>query len=165
MNYQDIKKPAFYAYQFLNRLGATELKNSDPASWVCTDKDGSVQALVWDFTNTFPSSNMINQVFYKRDLPSMPKSKVILSFSNLEEADYTLLLYKVGYRINDAYATYRDLGAPTQPTKAQVAEIKSKNDGALLETHSLKSGRDGKLDCQFELRDNDVVLVMLKPKR
>ena len=30
INYQDINKPAFYAYQFLNRLGPTELKNSDP---------------------------------------------------------------------------------------------------------------------------------------
>jgi xylan 1,4-beta-xylosidase len=55
MNYQDIKKPAFYAYQFLNRLGATELKDSDPSSWICTDNDGGVQALVWDFTNTFPA--------------------------------------------------------------------------------------------------------------
>ena len=27
INYEDINKPAFYAYQFLNRLGPTELKN------------------------------------------------------------------------------------------------------------------------------------------
>jgi xylan 1,4-beta-xylosidase len=38
--------------------------------------------------------------------------------------------YKVGYRVNDAYDTYRDLGAPAQLTKAQVAKIKSKNSGA-----------------------------------
>ena len=56
MNYQDIKKPAFYAYQFLNRLGPTELKSSDPSSWICTDKAGGVQALVWDFTNTHPGT-------------------------------------------------------------------------------------------------------------
>ena len=73
MNYQDIKKSAYYAYQFLNRLGPTELKSSDPSSWICTDKTGGVQALVWDFTNTFPGKNMINQVFYKRDLPVAAK--------------------------------------------------------------------------------------------
>ena len=60
INYQDINKPAFYAYQFLNRLGPTELKNSDPASWICTDTSGGMQALVWDFTNTHPGTN-INQ--------------------------------------------------------------------------------------------------------
>ena len=37
INYEDINKPAFYAYQFLNRLGPTELKDSDPSSWICAD--------------------------------------------------------------------------------------------------------------------------------
>ena len=46
MNYQDIKKSAYYASQFLNRLGATELKSNDRSSWICTDNDGGVQALV-----------------------------------------------------------------------------------------------------------------------
>ena len=165
MNYQDIKKPSFYAYQILNRLGATELKNSDPSSWICSDKDGGVQALVWDFTNTFPKSNMINQVFYKRDLPSQPKNKVTLNLANLAKGKYTLELYKVGYRVNDAYATYRDLGAPNQLTQAQVAEIKSKNSGAPLETKAVKIGRDGNYEQQFDLHENDAVLITLKPER
>lgn len=162
LNYQDIRKPSYYAYQFLNRLGGTELKSNDRASWICTDKGGGVQALVWDFSNTFPASNMINQVYYKRDLPSQPKSKVMLSLSNLARGKYALEFYKVGYRVNDAYATYRDLGAPNQLTRAQVAEIKSRNSGAPLETRMVKIGRDGKFEQQFDLRDNDVVLITLK---
>ena len=165
MNQQDIKKSAYYAYQFLNRLGATELKSNDRSSWICTDKDGGVQALVWDFTNTFPKSNMINQVYFKRDLPAQPKNKVTLSLANLAKGKYTLELYKAGYRVNDAYATYRDLGAPNQLTKAQVAEIKSKNTGAPLETRTVKIGRDGKFEQQFDLRENDAVLITLKPQK
>jgi xylan 1,4-beta-xylosidase len=165
MNYQDIKKPAYYAYQFLNRLGPTELKDSDPQSWICADNSGGVQALVWDFTNTFPGRNMINQVFYKRDLPSQPKNKVTLNLSHLPKGKYTVESYKVGYRVNDAYDTYRDLGSPAQLTKAQVAEIKSKNSGAPLETKTVKIGRDGKLQQQFDLRENDAVLITLKPQR
>ena len=72
--------------------------------------------------------------------------------------------YKVGYRVNDAYATYRDLGAPAQLTKAQVAEIKSENSGAPMEVRTVKIGRDGKFEQQFDLRENDVVLVTLKPQ-
>jgi xylan 1,4-beta-xylosidase len=165
MNYQDIKKSSYYAYQFLNRLGATELKNSDESSWVCTDKDGGVQALVWDFTNTFPQSNMINQVFYKRDLPSQPKNKVTLNLSHLIKGKYTMEIYKVGYRNNDAYDTYRDLGSPAQLTRAQVAEIKSQNSGAPLETKTVKIGRDGNFEQQFDLRENDAVLITLKPQK
>ena len=165
MNYQDIKKPAYYAYQFLNRLGPIELQNSDPSSWICVDNAGGLQALVWDFSNTFPSTNMINQVFYKRDLPSESKDKITLKLSHVPKGKYTVEIFKVGYRVNDAYATYRDLGAPAQLRKAQVEEIKARNSGAPLETQTVKIGRDENFAQQFDLRENDVVLVTLKPQR
>jgi len=164
-NYQDIDKPAFYAYQFLNRLGPTELKCSDPSSWICADNSGGVQALVWDFTNTHPGKSVHNQVFYKRDLPSQPKSKVALDLSHLAPGKYTGTTCKVGYRVNDAYATYRDLGAPPQLTKAQVAEIKAKNSGVPIDVRTVTIGQDGKFEQQFDLRDNDAVLTTLKPQR
>ena len=72
--------------------------------------------------------------------------------------------YKVGYRVNDAYAAYKDLGSPNQLTKAQVAEIKSKSNGAPLEVRPVKIGRDGKFTQQINLRENDAVLVTLKPQ-
>jgi xylan 1,4-beta-xylosidase len=164
INYQDIKKSAFYAYQFLNRLGPIELKDNDPSSWICKDNSGGVQALVWDFTNIFPRTNMINQVFYKRDLPAKPKDKVTLAVSHLPKGKYTMQIYQIGYRVNDAYDTYLDLGSPAQLTRAQVAEIKAKNSGAPLAIRTVKIGADGKFKQQFDLRENDVVLVMLKPQ-
>jgi len=42
------QQTAFFAYQFLHRLGETELVSSDPAAWVCTDREGGVQTLFWD---------------------------------------------------------------------------------------------------------------------
>jgi len=51
------------------------------------DHDGGVQAMVWDFNNTFPRSNMINRVFCKRDLPSRPKNKVTLSLTHPAKAN------------------------------------------------------------------------------
>ncbi len=164
INYEDINKPSFYAYQFLNRLGPTELKSNDPSSWICTDKLGGVQALIWDFTNTFPRTNMINQVFYKRDLPAQPKNKVTLDLSHLRRGKYIMTTYRIGYRLNDAYATYRDLGAPAQLTKAQVAEIKSKNNGAPVDVRTVTVTRDGKFRQEFDLRENDVLLVTLQPR-
>jgi xylan 1,4-beta-xylosidase len=163
INYEDINKPAFYAYQFLNRLGPTELKDRDPSSWICADRSGGVQALVWDFTNTHPGKQVHNQEFYRRDLPAQPKNRVTLNLSHLPKGKYTVETYKVGYRVNDAYATYRDLGSPAQLTKAQVAEIKSKNSGAPVEVRTVKIGTDGVFKQEFSLRENDVVLVTLQP--
>jgi xylan 1,4-beta-xylosidase len=165
INYEDINKPAFYAYQFLNRLGPTELKSSDPRSWICTDKSGGVQALIWDFTNTHLGTNLINQVFYTRDLPAKPKGSVTLNLSHIAKGKYTMEVYKVGYRTNDAYAAYRDLGSPAQLTKAQVAKIKSENNGAPIDVRTIKIGRDGTFEQTFDLRENDVVLITLKPQR
>ena len=165
INYQDINKPAVYAYQFLNRLGATELKSSDSSSWICADSAGGVQALIWDFTNTHPGPKVHNQEFYKRDLPAEPKNKVTLDLSHLPAGNYTVETYKVGYRVNDAYMTYRDLGAPAQLTKAEVAKIKSANNGAPVEVRAVNIGNDEKFEQQFDLRENDVVLITLKPQR
>jgi xylan 1,4-beta-xylosidase len=162
INYEDINKPAFYACQFLNRLGPVELKDSDPASWICTDKSGGIQALVWDFTITHPGTNVIDQVYYKRDLPSLPKNKVTLNLTHVPQGRYALEIYKVGYRVNDAYTTYLDLGSPAQLTRTQVAKIKSGNSGAPIATSTIKVGRDGKFQQRFDLRENDVCLFVLK---
>jgi xylan 1,4-beta-xylosidase len=165
MNYQDIKKPSFYAYQFLNRLGPAELKSSDPASWICADDSGGVQALVWDFTNTHPGTNLLDQVFYQRDLPSQPKNKVTLSLAHLSKGKYTVETRRLGYRVNDPYMTYVDLGSPAQLSPAQVAEIKAKNSGAPMEVRTVKVGRHGQFEQRFDLRENDVVLITLKPQK
>jgi xylan 1,4-beta-xylosidase len=103
----------FYSYQFLNRLGNIELANKDSASWVCKDLSGNIQALVWDFTNTLPDS-INNQQYYIRDLPSKSKGKLRVNISNLPGGNYALEVYKVGYRINDAYSTYLSMGKPRQ---------------------------------------------------
>ena len=50
MNYQDIKKPAYYAFKYLNQLGGTELKSADSSAIICKNTQGNVQALVWNFT-------------------------------------------------------------------------------------------------------------------
>jgi xylan 1,4-beta-xylosidase len=165
LNYQDIRKPACFAYQFLNRLGATELKNSDTNSWVCTAPDGSVQALLWNFTYTHPGTNVNNQNFYNHDLPSAPKDKVTLQLSHLPKGNYTMEIFKVGYRANDAYTAYLDLGAPNQLSRAQVARLNAAASGAPESRATMKVGKDGAFKQEFVLRDNDAVLVTLTPQR
>jgi len=39
---------------------------------------------------------------------------------------YELSVYKTGYRVNDPYSTYLDLGSPNQLAKQQVQTIKQK---------------------------------------
>jgi xylan 1,4-beta-xylosidase len=165
INYQGICKPSFFAYQFLNRLGPKELESSDPESWICVSPDGGVQALVWNFTYTHPGGKINNQDFYNHDQPSSPKDKVTLNLAHLPKGAYTLVVFKVGYRANDAYTAYLDLGAPNQLTKAQVATLKAASTGAPESSTTVEVGEDGVFKREIVLRDNDLVLVTLTPKR
>jgi xylan 1,4-beta-xylosidase len=160
LNYQAIKKPAYCAYQFLNRLGPTELLDPDPASWVTRDGAGGIQALLWDFTPVAPPQGMNDQVFYKGDLPPKPKGKVRLDIGGVPEGTYQFELFRTGYRVNDAYATYLALGSPSQLSPKQVEAIKQANDGAPSSIKVVKIS-DGRFARDFDLRENDVFLVTL----
>jgi xylan 1,4-beta-xylosidase len=163
LNYQDLRKPSYYAYQFLNRLGNTELRNSDPESYVCRSQDGSVQALFWDFTITNPGSSEIDQEYYKGDHPAASKGQVELRLKGLIGGVYELTATRVGYRSNDLQAAYHDIGSPSQLTRAQVAQLRSASDGAPIVRERIEPGRDGNFSRHFELHENDVWLVELKP--
>jgi xylan 1,4-beta-xylosidase len=159
-NYEDIDKPAFYAYWFLNSLGPTELVNQDPSSFVTRDAKGGVQALLWDFTVTNPGT-VNDQVFYAKDQPAKPKGNVALSITHIPAGSYALRCTLVGYRANDPYDTYLDLGSPSQLTQPQVALIKAKNSGAPYETKTVTVARDGSFELSLPLRENDVYLITL----
>jgi xylan 1,4-beta-xylosidase len=160
INYEDINKPAFYAYQFLNKLGNHELMDSDSASWACKDDKGNMQVLLWDITNAIPDS-LSSRDYYKKDIPSNTKGKVIINFKNLSAGKYELKVYQTGYKINDPYTTYLDMGSPSQLTKQQVQTIKQKNNGAPVMQKTIVVGSNKTFNETLDLRENDVFLVTL----
>lgn len=105
MNYQDIKKPAYYTFSYLNKLGHDELMNTDSCAIVCKDSHDNIQALFWNFTIEHPTDSVNNQVFYKRILPAKSAEGVDLELKNMRPGMYNLKIYKIGYRVNDAYTT------------------------------------------------------------
>lgn len=161
LNTQGINKPVFYTYQFLNRLGKTEITNDDKMSWVSKDGDGNIQVLAWDFTHTHPGDSVNNQVYYIRDLPSKSKGKLKINLSNVPDGNYALEVYKVGYRSNDAFTSYLDLGKPSQLTRQQVEQIKRQNDGSpgSKEIITVKSGVP--FSKELDIRENDVYFLNL----
>lgn len=161
INYQDIKKPAFRAYEYLNKLGATSLRCDDPSALLTKDGKGGVQALFWDFTNSIPE-NVNNQQFYAGDVKPKSKGKVALQITGLKAGKYQVKVYRVGYRINDPYADYLDLGRPDQLTRPQVARIKKRNDGAPTKVETVSVANGAALVRELPLRENDVYLVIVE---
>ena len=161
LNYQGIRKPAYFAFQFLSRLGAEELANKDDASWVCRDAHGGVQALLWDYTPIVPPDGTNDQAFYKREQATKALGKVSLHIDHLPAGAYWLEVRQTGYRVNDAYTQYLDLGAPDQLTRAQADILKHGASGAPIERLLVKHS-GGAFVRELPLRQNDVFLVTLE---
>jgi len=161
LNYQSIKKPSFYAFNFLNRLGETELINKDTASWVTIDNKGDIQVLFWNFTVLNKGDSVNNDVYYRRDLPAKDKGNVQLKLTNVSKGKYSLKVTKVGYKSNDAFATYFKLGSPNQLTKKQEMIIKEANAGNPEITKQMEVKGDRQFNYTLPMRENDVYLVEL----
>lgn len=163
LNVQDIKKPAFYAFKFLNELGQNQYPCSDSSSFVCKDNKGNLQVLLWDCTIDHPGDSTNDQIYYKRDLPAKTISPAHLRLRHLMPGKYWLRVYQTGYHVNDAYGAYLSLGSPQHLSSAQLSFIKSRSDGSAVQSELVTIGANGVFEIQLAMRQNDVFFLTLKP--
>lgn len=158
LNTQGIKKPAYFSYYLMNKLGETELQNTDKSSWASKNEKGDVQLLFWNFTNTHPGDKVLNQTYYVQDLPAKEKGIVKIELDNLEQGNYELEIYKVGYKVHDVYADYSEMNKPKQLSKEQVKILKEKNKDCLISKEKVTIDSKRKYKATYKIRENDVVL-------
>jgi xylan 1,4-beta-xylosidase len=164
MNTQGIKKPAYFAYQFLNQLGDTQLKNADPQSTATVDARGNAQVLLWDYTYTLPEKTN-NQQYFIKDLPPKSKGQVQVALRGLKPGAYTMTVSQVGYEQNDAFTAYIGMGSPKQLTRSQVATLKAQATGKPSQQKTVRVGSDGRFSTALPLRENDVYLLQLNASK
>lgn len=116
VNLQGIRKPAYFAYRFLNRLGEWNLEYRDPNAIVCyTGKN--VQVLFW---NSAVRQDCENKRYYCRDIPPWPAGKAEVTIDGLAPGGYRLSVWGVGYRLSDAYTLYLGMEEPAGSLAAQA---------------------------------------------
>jgi xylan 1,4-beta-xylosidase len=162
INYQGIRKPSFYAFQYLSHLGGMDIADTDSQSWIAKKADGQVDVLLWDYSPQVPPQGQDDQKYYKQDLPAQNKGQVHLALRHAANGRYALQVFRIGYGINDAYTDYLAMGAPSQLTPQQVRFLKLKDSGAAIATETIVV-RDGTIRYDMPLRTNDVYLLELTP--
>ena len=161
INFQGLRKPSFYAYQFLNRLGDKELTSNDADSWTTRSKNG-VQILFWNFTP--PITTESDQVFYKKDLPAKDFGKVQIKIADIPAGNYRLKVYKIGYQVNDVYTSYLKMGSPRDLKREQVKELNDKNNGQTIETSPIRVDQKQLFTKELNVRENDVFMILLEKR-
>ena len=158
LNREGIRKPAYFAYKYLHELQSNEIPVEDSQVFAAAGK-GSVSAVIWDFQQ--PRQNLSNRPFYTRLVPAAPAPTIDVSVSHIKQGNYQLKIYRTGFRSNDAYSAYIEMGAPGDLTPPRLAELKKLTRDLPETDHVVRVGDSGSYEFPLPMSTNDVVLVTL----
>ncbi|MDE1149752.1 MAG: beta-xylosidase [Azospirillaceae bacterium] len=160
MNPQGIRKPAWFAYKYLHALGGTALASDDAHIFATTD-GGKITALVFDWTQ--PEQKVSNRPYYRAPHPAIATEPVALRLAGLKPGAYHLKVRRTGYRANDAYSAYIDMGLPQALTADQLAQLEGLTKDVPETDKIVRVGGDGAFPIDLPMRTNDIVLLELTP--
>jgi xylan 1,4-beta-xylosidase len=119
-----IKKPGFYDYALLHRLGYGRLANSSHNVLVTRRADGTLVVAVWNLVepNETGASHHMKLEFH--NVPSSAK----------------VLISRVDEKHSNSLAAYRAMGSPRYPTQAQIDQLNRESALAPPEATTLTNG-------------------------
>jgi len=160
LNPQGIRKPAYFAYKYLDALDGREIATGDRQVMATSDGSGAA-VLLWDWQQ--PKQAVSNRPFYTRLVPPTPAPAAHIAFAHLPAGHYRLRQYRVGYRHNDAYSAYIDMGRPKSLSPDQSAKLRLLTRDRPETDQTIRISADGHFDFRLPMRSNDVALVTLEP--
>ena len=123
-----IKKPSFYDFSLLHKLGETRLENKADDLLVSRRGDGTLVVAAW------------NQVEMDQIETGKPRT-VTLAFKGAPPGA-VVTIHRVDQQHGNPLAAYKAMGSPKYPTQAQIAEL---NKASALPAPEKTRLKDGKL--------------------
>ncbi|MDF0545884.1 beta-xylosidase [Sphingobium sp. H39-3-25] len=160
MNREGIRKPAWFAYKYLNAIKGRSIVVADDQAIAAIDGK-RVAALVWDWQQ--PVQPVSNKPFYTRQVPATQSRTVVLHFEHVVKGDYRLEVRKTGYRLNDPLSLYIDMGMPAALDPTQLAKLQQATADKPEQDRVIRVGPDGTVAVQIAMRSNDIALATLIP--
>jgi xylan 1,4-beta-xylosidase len=158
MNPQGIRKPAWFAYKYLNAVKGREIACDDGQVFAARDGD-RVSALAYAWRQ--PDQKVSNRPFYTRPHPTFDVEPLKLRVAGLKPGSYRLRVRRTGYRANDAYSAYIDMGLPKTLTAEQLRQLEALTRDRPEIEKVIKVRGDAVVD--LPMRANDIVLIELEP--
>jgi xylan 1,4-beta-xylosidase len=158
INPQGIRKPAFFAYKYLNALDGREIPTGDAES-MATSNGSKVAAVIWDWQQ--PVQKVSNRPFYTRLVPATAAAPVHVTVEHLKPGAYHVRAYRTGYRHNDPLSAYIDMGLPKTLSAPQLTKLKQLTRDLPVVDRPATVGASGHVAIDLPMQSNDVVLVEL----
>jgi xylan 1,4-beta-xylosidase len=160
MNREGIRKPAWFAYKYLNALKGRTIALSDESGMAAVD-GRRIAALMWDWQQ--PVQSVSNKPFYTRLVPATVSKPIAFRFEHVPQGTYRLQVRKTGYRHNDPLSLYIDMGMPKALDGAQLGSLQRATADVPEQDRVVTIGRSGSTSVMVPMRSNDVALVTLEP--
>lgn len=161
MTKDGIRKSSWFAYKYLNALKGKEVPSTDQQVWAAAD-GASVSAVVWDFQLPDQKGSS-NKTFFSKLVPNAKSAPVSLKLSGLKPGSYRLTVQRTGFKKNDAYSAYIELGAPEALTPAQLEKMQALTTDAPETDRKVTVGANGTASVSISMHSNDIVLVKVEP--
>ena len=160
MNREGIRKPAWFAYKYLNALKGRTVPVDDAQAMAAVD-GRRVAALVWDWQQ--PVQALSNKPFYTRQVPAAASRPVAVRLEHVAAGSYRLQVRKTGWRRNDPLSLYIDMGLPKAFDAGQLARMRAATADAPEQDRVVRVGTAGTVSVDVPMRANDIALVTLEP--
>ncbi|WP_449757875.1 GH39 family glycosyl hydrolase [Dyella ginsengisoli] len=158
INPEGIRKPAFFAYKYLNALEGRVIPTSD-SQVMATTGGGDTEVLLWNWQQ--PRQSVSNRPFYTKLVPSTPAPPAHIRFEHLRAGTYHLQAFRTGYRHNDAYSAYIDMGMPKTLDQSQLRKLERFTRDLPVINRTVTVSSNGRYEIDLLMQSNDVVLVKL----
>ena len=163
MNREGIRKPAYFAYKYLHALTGRNIALDDAHAMAAQD-GAKTTVLVWDFTQK--EQTLSNRSYFHQTHPAELKAPVHLLIEHLQPgARYCVDLQRVGYKANDAYTAYLEMGAPRDLSAAQVEQLQRLTEALPTHLANIVASKDGKAEIALTMQSNDVELLTILPRQ
>ncbi|WP_226427921.1 beta-xylosidase [Xanthomonas sp. MWU16-30325] len=160
MNREGIRKPAWFAYKYLNALKGRDVPLRDAHAFAAVDGQ-RIAALAWDWQQ--PVQAVSNTPFYTKQVPSTDSAALVFRLAHVPAGNYRLQVRKTGYRRNDPLSLYIDMGMPKDLAPRQLAQLQQATRDTPEQDRRVRVGADGVVEIRVPMRSNDVVLMTLEP--
>jgi len=160
MNREGIRKPAWFAYKYLNQLTGNDVPLSDGNALAARDGN-RITVLAWDWQQ--PVQDVSNRSFYTRKLVATQSRPLKLTMTHVPVGKYRLQLHRTGYLHNDPLSLYIGMGLPESLDKAQLSQLQKATEDAPEWNRVIEVQAGQPLLVDVPMSSNDVVLVTLVP--
>lgn len=154
MNADGIKKPSYWAYWFLSKLGNEIVEHSD--NYIITKQGNDFQVIIWNYCyykDNFADGDRSELCEIDRDKVFVNK-EIATNLSIVLSGEYIQTLYTLN-ESTSAFHNWVKMGAPQYPTPSQIDELKA------ISKPKVETSKVNAFAISETLRPNEVKMFLL----